>query len=142
MLEIKGFFGEYRFLSNFTKAWVKFEGDLYSTTEHAYQAAKTHDMEQRRLIRCAVTPQAAKKLGSEVQLRGDWEEVKDSVMYDLLIQKFSQEPHMSALLQTGDAYLEETNTWNDCYWGVCKGVGQNKLGKMLMKIREDLNSIV
>jgi predicted NAD-dependent protein-ADP-ribosyltransferase YbiA (DUF1768 family) len=62
-------------------------------------------------------------------------------MRDLLIQKFSQDPFKAALLATGDAYLEETNHWGDVYWGVCNGVGQNRLGHALMEIRADLMSI-
>ena len=59
-------------------------------------------------------------------------------MYDLLKQKFSNPVYKELLLSTGNAYLEETNTWNDCFWGVCNGEGLNNLGKSLMILRNDL----
>ena len=53
--------------------------------------------------------------------------------------KFAQNPDLlQKLLDTGDAHLEETNTWKDTFWGVCKGEGQNNLGKILMSVREEL----
>lgn len=98
-------------------------------------AAKTLDPEIRKLIQDSPTPRDAKKLGMKIQLREDWEEIKFDVMRDVLIQKFTQEPYRTKLLSTGDAYLEETNTWGDVIWGVCNGVGQNNLGKTIMEIR-------
>lgn len=82
-----------------------------------------------------------KKIGRNLPLRPDWETVKFDVMEDLLIQKFSQEPFMTQLLETGDAHLEETNHWSDVVWGVCNGVGENNLGKLLMKIRSELQAL-
>ena len=141
MNEIKGFFGEHRFLSNFWQARVVLDGMLFQTTEHAYQAAKTLDMDLRRVMSFADTPAAVKKLGGTVKLRADWEDVKEDVMRDLLIQKFSIDPLMTQLLGTEDAYLEETNTWGDTYWGVCNGIGKNKLGLLLMEVRDNLREI-
>lgn len=142
MLEIKGFSGEFRFLSNFVKCWVQLDGELYSSTEAAYQAAKTIDPLMREAIRCASTPGKAKRLGPKgPHLRCDWEDIKEDVMRDLLIQKFSQEPFTELLLKTGDAYIEETNTWGDVYWGVCNGFGKNRLGIILMEIRSHLQEL-
>jgi predicted NAD-dependent protein-ADP-ribosyltransferase YbiA (DUF1768 family) len=42
------------------------------------------------------------------------------------------------LKATGDEELVEGNWWNDTFWGVCNGVGENNLGKLLMKIRAEL----
>ena|SRR5581483_8752056 len=136
--QILGFFKEYRFLSNFHLAEVELDGLKYRSTEHAYQAAKTNDPEERRKIREAVKPADAKKLGQKVTMRPDWEEVKFSVMKDLVRQKFNHKDLKEKLLATGDAYLEETNYWQDFCWGVCNGKGTNWLGKILMEIREEL----
>ena len=66
-----------------------------------------------------------------------WESVRDQVMERVLLSKFNHNPKLRLkLVATGDTYLEETNDWNDTYWGVCDGVGQNKLGELLMKIRD------
>ncbi len=134
--------GEFRFLSNF---WALPEpifmyGLEFQTTEAAYQASKTLIPAERKKFAGAVSPAKAKRMGQNVTKRADWEQVKDSVMLQLLLLKFSSEPLLSKLLNTGDAYLEETNTWGDVYWGVCNGVGENKLGKQLMKVREMLRS--
>jgi hypothetical protein len=136
--QIRGFFGDYRWLSNFHSATIEFEGLTYPSSEAAYQAAKTLDEEQRKTF-TKVTPGDSKIMGRLVSLRSDWEQVKDDIMYRILIYKFTKHPELGqALLDTGDKYLEETNYWNDTYWGVCKDLGQNKLGKLLMKIREEL----
>lgn len=81
----------------------------------------------------------AKKLGRQVTLRPDWEQIKDSVMEEVIHWKFKCNKDLAeALINTGDAILIEGNTWNDRYWGVCRGTGQNKLGKILMKERDRL----
>jgi N-glycosidase YbiA len=138
---ILGFFGPYRFLSNFHFVNVEYDGMVYRTTEHAYQAAKTFDIEARERIQRMTAPRDARAAGQLVKYRDDWEQIKDDVMYDLTCQKYAYDPLRSMLLETSDAYLEETNTWGDRYWGVCQGTGQNKLGKILMKVRSDLRAI-
>lgn len=138
MSKIEHFDGEYRFLSNFWPAKVVLDGMEYATTEHAYQAAKTLDMNVRKEIQAAKYPNKAKKLGQKVALREDWEGVKLSVMEDLLRQKFQDPELKKALLDTGDAELIEGNFWHDTFWGVCDNKGKNQLGRLLMKIRSEI----
>lgn len=138
---IEGFQNEYRFLSNFEYVRVKLDGVYYPSVEHAYQAAKTLDVNERMLILKAKGPGHAKRLGKLIECRSDWDDVKERIMMDLCIQKFAQEPFRSLLLATGDAYIEETNTWKDTHWGVCNGQGQNHLGYILMDIRTYLREI-
>lgn len=128
-------------MSNFVACKVMLDGLEFASTEHAYVAAKTLDNVKRTEISQVETAGQVKRLGRKIKLREDWEDVKIDVMRDLLIQKFAQEPFKSQLLATGDAYLEETNHWNDTFWGVCEGVGYNTLGWLLMEIREDLQAI-
>ena len=86
-----------------------------------------------------VSPRKSKRLGHKVKLREDWNEVKDNIMYEVCKAKFEQnEDIRKLLLETGDATLIEGNTWNDQYWGVCRGKGRNQLGKTLMRIRDEL----
>lgn len=132
---IDSFTGEYRFLSNFYPCKVVFDSITYDSVEHAYQAPKTLDLARRELIRDASTPGVAKRLGSKVKLRDDWEVVKCRIMYDLLKQKFRDPELRRKLLATGAHKLVEGNTWGDTYWGKCNGVGKNYLGKLLMYIR-------
>ena len=139
MSDILGFNKEYRFLSNFYPAKVLLDGLEYASTEHAYQAAKTTDPSERRRIRESQKPGDAKRLGKQVKMRTDWEQIKLGVMRDLVRQKFANHKELKEkLLATGDTYLEETNTWNDTFWGICRGKGQNHLGKILMEVRKEL----
>ena len=138
MSDITSFTGEYRFLSNFFPAVVTLDGETYPSVEHAYQAAKTTSPIAREAIRTCPKPGQAKRNGRMVQLRPDWEEIKLDVMRDLLWQKFQHYDLREQLLATGDRRLIEGNHWNDTFWGVCRGVGQNWLGVLLMEIREEM----
>ncbi len=140
MESITSFSGENRFLSNFYPCSVKLDGIMYSSSEHAYQAAKTLDKNVRIIFHKHPLPTAgqAKRLGRKLKLRPDWESVKFSVMEDLLRQKFSNDYLGKRLLETGDAELIEGNSHGDVFWGVTDKGGQNHLGKLLMKIREEL----
>lgn len=128
----------YDFLSNFYASTVRFEGLLYPTVEHAYQASKTTDHKLREIIRKAPGPLEAKKLGRCLQLREDWEVVRIKIMRSLVKEKF-ENPFLShLLLKTDSARLVMDNRFNDKFWGVYKGVGENWLGKILEEVREEL----
>ena len=135
---IDRFTGRWKALSNFEPAWVYFDGVAYPTVEHAFQAAKTFNQWERDAIRSARTPAEAKRLGRAVDLRADWEVAKVDVMRELLVWKFTAEPFRSILLATGDAELVEGNFWRDTVWGMCNGVGENRLGRLLMDVRNGL----
>jgi N-glycosidase YbiA len=146
---IRGFSREYRWLSNFYVAGCLVLRDdeeeiLYPSVEHAYQAAKTLDHEERKHIALVGRPGNVKSAGRSVELRPGWEEIKLEVMLGLLRQKF-RIPHLKKkLLATGDTELIESNTWGDKFWGVDKwtGEGKNYLGKLLMQIRNELREEV
>ena len=127
----------YGFLSNFHSSTVYIDKKPYPTVEHAYQASKTLDESVRETIRKAKTPGEAKKLGRCVILRPDWDVVKVDLMRDFIRQKFDSPFLRHQLLQTGDADLVYGNTWNDRFWGVCRGSGLNWLGKILTELREE-----
>lgn len=136
---ITSFKGDYFFLSNFYSAPVSYGGFLFQNNEAAFQAAKCPE---RMRQFCGLNPRDAKRLGCLVKLRPDWELVKYDVMYEVCKSKFTRNPDLRAkLLATGEAELIEGNTWGDQEWGVCRGVGENHLGKTLMKIRSELRSI-
>lgn len=136
MCRIEGFGGDFRFLSNFHPAPLEFERIVYPTAEHAYQAAKTHDRREKELIAALPSPGRAKRYRGS--LRSDWNEVKLGVMESIISRKFqTHEDLRQQLCATGHCYLEETNTWNDCFWGVCRGVGENHLGQILMRVRDE-----
>lgn len=132
------FRGEYFYRSNFYMVSVELDGVFYPSVEHAFQAAKTTDFFEREKIRAAITPGQAKILGRKVALRTGWEEMKLDVMLDLLRQKFKVASLRIRLSRSDDHEIIERNTWNDTFWGVCRGKGENHLGKLLMQVREEI----
>ena len=137
---IKRFAGPHRFLSNFYPAPLVWEGKRWPTAEHAYQAAKCRRADHSRLILEAPSPGAAKRLGGKIELRADWDEVKERVMLSIVRAKFENAYLRRRLIATGDAELIEGNYWGDRFWGVCRGEGENRLGKILMKVRTEIRS--
>jgi len=138
MEDIKGFFGKNRFLSNFYPAVIEYEGVKYPIVEHAYQAAKTKDWVLRGHISRMETPSQAKRAGATLN-PPDWHERSLQTMELLVRLKFTTHTNLKyKLIATGLADLEETNEWQDMFWGVCNGVGSNHLGKILMKVRGEL----
>jgi ribA/ribD-fused uncharacterized protein len=141
------FRGEYRFLSNFAPFPVLFDGVEYPTAEHAYVAAKTLDPEVRARVRTIDTPGNVKYRGKSIELRADWEAVRDDVMLAILRSKFTRNPKAGELLlATGVAELVEGNRWHDNYWGRCRckhckdASGRNTLGRLLMMVRAELRN--
>lgn len=141
---IMSFRGEHLFLSNFYEGKVfTYRGLRFTNTEAPFHAEKcwsrAKDFEMER-------PSQSKKLGRKVLMRKDWEQVKDQVMYDVCYAKFTQDPALKAkLLATGNRELVEGNTHGDRCWGMtCSNgvwIGENRLGKVLMKLRDDLRKM-
>lgn len=145
METIDSFRGQYGFLSNFDFAKAILEGVEYPTSEHAFQAAKFLSIETRLYVRDLASPadtkRFAKEMYSQGKTRADWLTIRDSVMFMVLMSKFSNPILKARLLGTGDAQLIEGNTWHDCYWGACtcpRCQGRpkvNRLGQLLMLVR-------
>ena len=139
MNPITSFRGKNAFLSNFFPCPVPVGRFTAPTVEHAYQAMKTLDEQKVEWVLDAETPAVAKRRGKRIPIRPGWEAERLAVMEGLLRLKFAPSSELaSMLLATGDAELVEGNRWNDTYWGVCRGAGQNHLGKLLMEIRAEL----
>lgn len=135
---IDSFDGAYTWLSNFYPHVVFYDGINYPSAEHAFQAAKTLNAYDRALIKECPNPGKAKRMGREVTLRPNWEDIKVDIMYEVLREKFKRNPLKQKLMDTGTEELVEGNNWNDKEWGVVNGKGKNKLGKVLMRVREEL----
>ncbi|MCU0438080.1 MAG: NADAR family protein [Raineya sp.] len=139
--KICGFFGKYFFLSNGKKCEIQDEENpniIYQYSENAYQASKFEDINIRQRFQ-NIDFKDAIHLAWELKshIRMDWESIKTLKMKLILTKKF-QNPTLKILLQeTQNKYLEETNHWKDIFWGVCNGIGENMLGKILMKIRQE-----
>jgi ribA/ribD-fused uncharacterized protein len=139
-IPITSFKGNYAFLSNFYYSPFYFDGVLYKTVEHFYQAAKAISKRDHEWIRNAKTPGEAKKIGRQVLMRADWEDAKVWIMRSALFLKFADVNLASTLKATGSCLLKEGNTWHDNFWGSCNCVkcrdkGFNVLGALLMEIR-------
>ena len=133
------FRGQYYFLSNMypCSLTVDIESKIYSFTcvEAAFQA---HKCPERAVEFEGIDGYTAKKLGRRVPLRPDWETVKDAVMLNIVSAKFMQNPDLFRRLHSIKGEIVEENTWHDTYWGVCNGKGENHLGKILMKVRDEV----
>lgn len=132
----------YDWLSNFYRAEFVWDGIIWPTSEHAYQAAKCADRQVRLNISRLPFPGEAKKYGQLVPIDPDWSSKKIPMMKEILTCKFRQNPDLKEkLLATGNTRIEEGNTWNDTFWGVCppgSENGLNHLGELLMELREEL----
>ena len=133
--------GEYGCFSNFSRHAIHLKGKRWPTSEHYFQAQKFADTEHEEAVRrCKTAREAANRGRSrKLPLRRDWESVKEQVMLEALRAKFTQHEDLrEILLGTGEALLVE-HTTNDSYWGDGgDGSGKNRLGQLLMQVREEL----
>lgn len=138
---IDAFTGEFEFLSNFYPSTIRWNrgATLFPTVEHGFVWHKTENAFIRATVLKIVTPGKVKKFGRNITLRPDWDDIKLGVMQALVEEKFQQNLSLARkLIATEDADLIEGNWWNDTYWGVCRGTGENHLGKILMNVRTKL----
>jgi ribA/ribD-fused uncharacterized protein len=134
--DVRGFFGEYRFLSNFYPSPMVINGKRYDTVEHFYQASKARNEEDHEYVRSSPSPGIAKHRGQRIRARDDWNASRLHVMLDGLIAKFEQNELLAEkLADTYPGELVESNNWGDTFWGVCGTGGENNLGKLLMFVR-------
>jgi N-glycosidase YbiA len=128
--------------SNFAHFAVRLKGLEWPTTEHYFQAQKFAGTPREEEIRLVKSPGRAAKMGRDrsFPLRADWEAVKDDVMREAVLAKFTQHPQLrNLLLSTGDAEIVE-HTENDAYWGDAgDGSGKNMLGRILVEVRRQLD---
>ena len=134
---IKGFVGGYEFLNNFYEVPFTYKGLTYHNSEAAYQAQKCiNDGDKIKFT--GVQGKTAKFIGQKLAVREDWDKIKIAIMYDVCRAKFKQNKWlMKQLVKTKGLELINENTCNETFWGTCKGIGENNLGKLLMRIRDE-----
>lgn len=153
--DISSFLGVNSFLSNFYSSPVHVHGRPYQSAEAAFQGCKTLDLEDAERF-TNLDPRQAKDYGHKVKLREDWEEVKEQMMYEVVKAKFltivtnkclyDRTKLFRSLIATGDRKIIEgnhrhDNEWGHCYCKECMNIPKNnKLGKILMRVREELKS--
>ena len=138
MKTYKGFRDEFYFLSNMFPCDCEYKGYKFTCSEALFQALKCkHKKDIDKFV--GIDGYTAKRIGRKIELRSDWNEIRLNAMKTALYVKFVNNIGLrSALRNTGDIELIEVNSWNDRYWGVCNGVGENNLGKLLMEFRSKL----
>ena len=137
--EINRFVGEYDFLSNNYAATFVWEGITWGTAENAFQGSK-FSLQQKREAISKMSPEKAKQHGNMFSGSAEWEANKIEIMENILREKFSQNPELEEkLFKTGNKVLSNGNNGKDLLWGVDRYSfrGENYLGKLLMKIREE-----
>lgn len=152
MNSIEGFKGEWSFLSNFYPCEIQYDGLTYKSVEHFYVAMKCNNdqifngkhytvLDFREMISLIPNPGLVKKIGQKIIIRSDWDKKKLDFMNWAVREKFKDINLLELLLSTGNMDIIETNNWGDTFWGVCNGSGKNHLGKILMKVRDELRGV-
>jgi ribA/ribD-fused uncharacterized protein len=129
-------------LSNFALSEFEADGIRWPTVEHYFQAQKFEETTYRERIRATRSPMDAKRLGQtrKVPIRSDWESVKEAVMKKALRLKFKDPRLRSLLLSTKNRMLVEDSPY-DRYWGGGRDrKGKNRLGVLLMEIRDEIRN--
>jgi ribA/ribD-fused uncharacterized protein len=144
---INQFKGKHDFLSNFHPSVIEFQGIVFPTVEHAFQAAKTQDPEVKLRISQMSTPGKAKRAAGKKGIVKDfnperWDKERIGVMLHLIRLKFQIPELRQKLLETGELKLVEGNNWNDTFWGVSlkTGNGKNFLGRILELVRKEIRN--
>lgn len=136
---IVGFHSGFAFLSNFHPAPYTFNGVEFHCSEQGFMYAKDPSPAYRARVMRALSAAECKRIGKHARLVSNWDSlVRYQAMYLNLCAKFRTKRMRKLLLATGNAYLEEANTWRDTHWGTCNGVGENHLGRILMCVRYKL----
>lgn len=135
----------YGAFSNLYRRDVAFEGEVFATSEHAYQAGKARKPAVRKWLMEAPSPALLAMAAHGLyywDVAPGWSTMKFDRMRSVLRAKFTQHEDLRLLLlSTGDARLVESATVdNDVnrLWGEVNGSGRNMLGLMLMELREEL----
>lgn len=133
--------------SNLFKRPVEFQGEVFITAEHAYQAGKPRKESVKQWLMAAPSPALLAMAAHGLywwDIRSDWSKIKFDRMRQVLRAKFTQHRDLrDLLLGTGDARLVESATVDNPVnrlWGEVNGSGRNMLGVMLMELREQLRA--
>jgi ribA/ribD-fused uncharacterized protein len=136
----------YGVLSNLYRREIEFEGRIFPTSEHAYQAGKAIKPAVREWIQAAPSPSLAAMAAHGLytwDVVPNWASIKFDRMRAVLRAKFTQHPDLAEILvSTGRQQLVEVGTVNNAVnrlWGEVNGKGENMLGVMLMELREQLS---
>lgn len=138
----------YGAFSNLFRRPIRFEGEVFPTSEHAYQAGKARKKEVKDWLMQAPSPSLLAMAAHGLyywDIAPGWSKTKFDRMKQILLEKFSQHDDLyDLLLSTGDKRLVETATTDNAVnrlWGEVDGKGKNMLGILLMEVREELREM-
>lgn len=134
---------EYAFLDNCYPISITYKGLTYTCVQSAFEAGK-ETSKMSRIPYTTMNGYTAMAYPTN-RIYSNWEDKQDNIMYELLTLKFNKEELKQKLINTNDSYIEYINSWHDNYWGVCNcencsDKNYNKLGIMLMNVRETLQN--
>lgn len=138
---ITSFSGDFAFLSIYYPCEIEYEGMLFSSALHAFCAARTPDLDDKRKFTSNAEPilvaAKAEALSKTLPMRKDWMEIRNQVLDEVQTLKFSSYKLSQRLLSTEQRLLSDDHS-RDRYLGHCHGKGDNQLGKVLMRLREEI----
>jgi ribA/ribD-fused uncharacterized protein len=130
------------YLSPFSAHQIEIWEKVFPTLEHAYQWRKFSDVKIQDKILDAKSPLEAWQIAQNYKdakdlLRSDFD--KDRIMEELFKSKIDQHSDVRKALQdTNGREIIKVHT-EDYYWGIgADGTGLNKMGLLLMKLRDNL----
>lgn len=134
--------GEWYCFDNFSAFAVYWRGRLWSTVEHAYQAAKFDDVDIVEKIWSATSAHQAKKIANSPQnrdlIRPNWKYVMRTIMKEILLAKLEQHEYVQIKLRKSQGMILVEDSHRDAYWGRGENWdGENWLGRIWMEIREE-----
>jgi predicted NAD-dependent protein-ADP-ribosyltransferase YbiA (DUF1768 family) len=139
---IDNFNEEFSFLNNSYPSEVFFEGKIYPSIFNAYQASRTVNDFFRKLLQKTQTPEKIYEIAVQITDPIDWNTKRLLIMEKLIRDKFIRNSYLKQeLLNTLNRDLLNTfsiKTESNVFWGVFKNEGENHLGKILMRVREDI----
>lgn len=139
--KITRFRGKYLFLSSTYICPIEYNGIKYNNSEVAFQSMKFDEIGMRKQV-AKLSAKEAREISKKYPLKKEWHKIKEAIMYDITLCKFKQNKELARLLiDTDTKELIQENDWNDTVWGTVNGIGENKLGKILMRVREEIKLI-
>lgn len=134
-------FGELGYLANYSNHGFWKNGIYYKTVEHYYQSEKFSNPLVKEKIIHAATPKEASIIGRDRNNKRipRFRKIKNRVMYEGILEKFRQNRAIAyKLIETRTQSIAEA-TVDEYYWGIGKDKsGQNVIGKILEKVREEI----
>lgn len=145
--KISLFAGKYNFLSNDHICLVYHDGYLFNSVTHAFQAARAQNQETKERISKIHDFDIMYEIAETIEDPANWAKFRSKTMEVLIRDKFRRNPQLrQRLSETAPAIIQntydDTENRNNLYWGIVDGRGENVIGKILMKIRDDIKNDV